>query len=258
MRPTTVGPIGNCRCNNPPEDEGTMMAPRLAVLLLTVVAASACGSSDGRRIAALRSTVLTTPTTPTPVPDGRMIKGVVRAPDRQPISGVLVAGLQGTQTTTDGTGAFQLETPAGLHLTHQGYETRDWLHDWTSPGDGPLTVEIFMQPRLVLSEIQPINATLYPDDQPSYVGESYESEYCAICKVVRLRSGVPTVAVVLRWSGDRPLQLWAGTDRAAQSGPSEQTIVVASTGAETLLHVGLPMSTGLDTPEDFTLSVQPR
>ena len=162
-----------------------------------------------------------------------------------------------TRTITDANDSFSLAINSQvtlLHFAREGYETRDW---GMPAGEGPVTLNIRMQRVLVLSDAIPIADVLSPADLPYYVGEVYDSDYCAPCKMIRLPAQTRAMSIVLRWSGDQSLQLWQSDTRAVQSGSSQQTIDVGPASTETLLHVGLPLNGGirqvLEHPESFEL-----
>jgi hypothetical protein len=238
------------------QNEGDVASPTTTLVLVILAATTAGGCARD----------VVTPTAvplPTTSQVERLISGTVSAIDGNPLTGVQVSTVSGeTRTITDSNGSFSLAINSRITLlrfAREGYETRD---GGMARGDGPVTLNVRMQRVLVLSDATPLADVLSPADLPYYVGEVYESDYCSPCKIIRLRAQTRAVSIVLRWSGDQSLQLWALDSRAVQSGPSQQTIVVTPTSAETLLHVGLPWNDGmrqvLERPEAFELLATPR
>jgi hypothetical protein len=134
-------------------------------------------------------------------------------------------------------------TRAPLHFDKEGFESRD-----AGLNVGPLmsTVTIFMQPRYVLGEADRLPVTLMPDDSPHYVGEPYDSDYCAPCLLIRVRanSGLG-VDVRLRWVESANAAMWESYgNKCATDGPSGCTLHTGGTRGDIILYVGLPLENG--------------
>jgi hypothetical protein len=119
-----------------------------------------------------------------------------------------------------------------------------------------------------------ISGTISAVDQGAWTGEPYDSEWCAPCKTIRLRSDSQRSLIVeLRWPDGAPLQMWIWTGRSGF--PSEVVTPMVADGAmlaslrfvairgETIVHVGFadpypsPVRV-LSHPVSFTLSAVPQ
>ena len=111
--------------------------------------------------------------------------------------------------------------------------------------DKDWAVDARLQPIYLVAEASSLSATLDPGDRGAFVGEPYESDYCAPCKIFRLRTDSSSkIAIQLSWIGDAGLTLWAlgGSIRArSASGTSEISVTISTVGGiESKIYVGLP------------------
>lgn len=203
-------------------------------LLVLAIAMVGCGAPTSPSAPSSGAVATSSPT----------VAGTVNEVDGGPIAGAKVTVLPaGPVTFTDVSGSFVVPTATVglLRFEQDGYETRDWA----LPQVMGTAVKALLQRSVVVSDRSSLSVVLSPADLPSYVGEVYESDYCSPCKLIRLRATVPhEIKVVLRWSGEIPLQLWAlaGVVKgAAQPSESELTVLVTTGAGDTVLHVGLPL-----------------
>ena len=209
-----------------------------SLIAITLLAAFwgllACGGTN--------PSVAPSPTAPTsPITVG----GTVRDTSDTPLAGVSVR-TRLVAVTTDPSGAFFISMVQGqglLHLDKEGYESRDW---GVKVGPSMSTLSIFMQRQYVLGEADKLPMMLMPHDLPHYVGEIYESDYCAPCRLIRLRATAGLgVTVRLQWGASANVAMWESYgSQCAADGPSGCTLHTVGTTGDIILYVGLPLENG--------------
>jgi hypothetical protein len=194
----------------------------------------ACGGNDS--VAAPSSTARTPSIT---------VVGTVRDTSDTPLAGVSVrSGL--IEVTTDPSGVFSIPMVQGqvlLRVDKEGYESRN---AGFNVGPTMATLSIFMQRQYVLGEADKLPLTLMPHDNPYYVGEHYESDYCAPCQLIRLRATAGLgVNVRLQWAASANVAMWESYgNKCAADGPSGCTVHVTGTTGDIILYVGLTRENG--------------
>ena len=206
----------------------------------------------------------------------RTFSGTVRVVDGGPIEGVSVSshGQSTVTTVTDVSGAFTLESSGAINLVFwkSGYH---WAVAWVPPtGDqGPMTVNVKLQPEVILAVNSPVSNVISPDDltYDSNKIDSFEEGdyYCSPCKEITIYPWVQGAGVRFRvhWTGPIPLDLWVG-DRyvgvtASGIGNSSDHELIVEGGASTLdtVLIGLGKRNGvpqtLNQPVAFQLSIEP-
>jgi hypothetical protein len=163
----------------------------------------------------------------------------------RPIAGAHVSGT-GIDTYSDAGGAFRFSfamTTWKVSVVAAGYETgeRGWIR-----GQSDVTLHVVLQRTVVVGVGGQVTLDLTNDDLPYYVGEAYDSDYCAPCKLVRISglAGTGRARVTLRWdaSGDSGLQLWASDGyNVIPAPPGDAGTRVVEVGARDSIYVGLPL-----------------
>lgn len=217
------------------------MRSLIAVALLAAFwGVLACGGANHPVTAP--SPTAPTPTAPTPL---ITVDGTVRDTSETPLAGVSVrTGF--VEVTTDPSGVFSISMVQGqglLHVDKEGYESRDVR---VNGGPSMSTLSIFMQRQYVLGEADKLPMMLMPHELPYYVGEPYESDYCAPCRLIRLRATAGLgVTVRLQWAASANAAMWESHgNKCAADGPSGCTVHTAGTTGHIILYVGLPLENG--------------
>jgi hypothetical protein len=200
------------------------------------------------------------PIGPLPLPQPRLVSGIVVDTDDHPVSGARVT--QGQASAWSGPdGRFLLVVPGGgayVTIAAVGFEPRGW--DLGSADAPDRRIPIARRVDYTLG--QTLSVSLTTHDLPYYVGEAYESDYCRPCKLIRIDGGAdrPFTRVHLRWSGEVALGLWAseGTSGLAADvvGPRHLSVPTIGNGDARRLYVGVTLGNTLTQPITFSLSAE--
>ncbi len=127
------------------------------------------------------------------------------------------------------------------------------LQPTTAASQSGVTSFKVLQPGTTLSD------RLANDGSHAYVGEVYESDYCAPCKFYSLAAPSDAdVRIDLNWTGSGTFGLWSnrsGTVMNGQPGSAPATLSVTITRGSTVsIFVGAPFGTGPASLVPFNIS----
>ena len=218
------------------------------------------------------------PPAPEPLPF-RTVRGSVQDLDGLPLVGVKVTTAYSAVSYTDTVGMYSLPYPVSTEYSPSYVIAGDDDFEPRTVGFGHSAVDVQLpsvrlQKKMFLEPAGSISGTISAVDQGAWIGEPYDSEWCAPCKTIRLRSDSQRSLIVeLRWPEGAPLQMWVWTGRPGF--PSEPVTPMVADGAtlaslrfvavrgETIVHVGFadpypsPVRV-LSQPVSFTLSAVPQ
>jgi len=209
----------------------------VAVLLVACWDLAACGGSN-------HAATDTSPVPTAPAPTASIVvAGTVRDTGGEPLAGVSVQNGP-RQVTTDSSGAFAIATVGPfdpLHFEKEGYERQD-----RGLVSGLSTLAITLQRQYVLGEAAQLSLTLMPNDNPYYIGEVYESDYCRPCQLIRLRAKAGAkVTLTLQWGASADVAMWQSHgSKCAADGPSRCTLQVQGAAGDIIMYAGLPLENG--------------
>jgi hypothetical protein len=209
----------------------------------------------------------------------RTVRGSVQDLDGLPLVGVKVTTAYSAVSYTDAVGMYSVPYPVSTAYSLSYVIAGDDDFEPRTLGFGHSSVDVQLpavrlQRKMFLDLAGSISGTISAVDQSGWIGEPYDSDWCAPCKTVRLRSDSQrSVTLELRWSADAPLQMWVWTAGAGLrsdvvtptvgGGATLASLRFVAIRGETILHVGFadpyPSPTRvLSHPVSFTLSAVPQ